>query len=355
MAANHSDDEDFQSADEDGFEEDEQAIANPNIDKNMIIGKKKTEDKVDGVDKRQNKLPTLVSSELVKKQKDVESESGNSDDDEAQAERLKQRNIQLAKKFGSASLPKDIPNPVIPRGDQDDETPPAPPSTPSTKSNIPQYSWRIPTDLNSRLNSVIEANNTEEKTRSVLDRLASDSSEPKLNFLEQIVGDLNKVSITTHDSSSSSSVLPSLSGWSWGSASKLVSSNVSSVLDSVKNLTLPADQDRSSNIEAKEEQRGHNSTSSDQTKVTDSSGHSSSNNGDFFNMTVNAVEKAFGKVTERDQGGNLRLNKPLERLGSMIVDQIGQISTVSDSETKVASEKAKTIAKKDYTHDDKLD
>lgn len=237
-----SDDEDeFQSADEDNYgEETAKAKEAKEIDNKLTQHRKK----------RVDEEITSSSSSKNDEDKDV----AEDDDEEALAERIRERNLKIARKFSaeiakniksSAPIPVKITTSKVNRNQSDKEEgllddveypssnpPPAPPPTPALSSSFSnsqeppissitttelkedcesagtRYGWRIPTksvpkirqlDSPSTPNVEIDKEPNVGQPRTALDRLVDNTSDSK-NLFEKVAEDLKKVSIMNDSS-----------------------------------------------------------------------------------------------------------------------------------------------------------
>lgn len=356
MSNPSDDEEDFLSADEDGFGEEETT--------------KKTDDKDVELDEEELTVsePASGSSATV------------DDDEEALAERIRERNLRIARKF-SAEIAKSVkasaPIPVkgatpsdlkINDLDQDSNCksslPPAPPPTPalsssfnssieipsgpsSTPTSTSQYSWRVPNQPSTVRPQQADAKPNEPKsdqTRMALDRLSESLSQSDKNLFEKVAADLKKVSIRpkTETSEGGEGVATSsgvsiplisdlgstLGGWSWNSATKLltsasqVTSHVGTVIDSVsQHLQQPSSsQQTQPDLAAGEEKPGACESGSCSNDSQPRTSELNTNDG-LVDFTLNTMEslgkKAFGVMTERSESGILQIKgigRPWEHL-----------------------------------------
>lgn len=303
---------------------------------------------------------------------DREKGSDGDDDEETLAERIRERNLKLARKF-SVEIAKNVKAsaPIAVRGtpstDRNDEIelpsiaktglhsspPPAPPPTPALSSSLnpeepnnsgTQYGWRLP--AKSKPSCSKQPDTKSEQTRLALDRLSEQISQSEKTLFTKVAEDLKKVSIKSEDSNtqrptSEAGAIPlisdlggTLGGWSWGNATKLlasasqVTSQVSSVLDSVSQhiqSTGHADQKSTTSSTLGEPSQARPQTGDAQGKVrgdkVSMSATEAVSNDAFVDLTLNAMEslgkKAFGAMTERDESGSLQikgLGRPWEHL-----------------------------------------
>lgn len=413
--SNLSDDEDdFLSADEESFVEEKSEVK---MEKKPDANKKSHEivdnRKDNSQDRNKKSNEAIETSKHSAGQTKIEAKSkfdfeqliDDVDDDEERklAERIKERNLKIAKKFLKVETnetqkkekdntteqifreavvkekklkSQDISYPQLSplqSNSEDKPFPPAPPPTPAADTKTDhassQYPWRQ-SEQQKRAAAIEAASKAKdplsELSKSVLDRLSNNLSGTEKNLLDQIVTDLKKVSIkpdgnkTKNDSQTSASdssgiedCIPILSdlglnNLSWANASKLLSSaTVGSVLDSVKHLAQ-----QSETVSSKSDSSSAGSTSPKSISTTEESSKMSSSepNDDFLKNTFSAVEKAFGAMTERDKSGNLRLSKPLERLGSIFASQVASKSVGQSSSNSISSPDS-SVTKKDYNFD----
>lgn len=215
------------------------------------------------------------------------------DEEEALVERIRERNLKIARKF-SAEITKSVkssaPIPVkgqpnigfkvndtecqnIPGSEAQSSPPPAPPPTPALSSSFnsdepsgslsmegSQYGWRLPAKLKNIGAESLSPHSKSEQARQALDRLSEKLYESDKNLFEKVAEDIKKVSIKSGEPSASadsagasgsasggmpllSDLTSTLGGWNWNSASRLlasasqVTSQVGSVLDSVVNAS----------------------------------------------------------------------------------------------------------------------
>lgn len=307
------DEDDFQSADEDGFEDHKKQtdkipttseIDLPDLNKlDHLLSQEKSTDKLDETPKDKTKViqtftekpekAKLLGSESVEAKRDLES------DEEALAERIRERNLKIARKYSMEIAKNVTPSAPIPvHSDLDtsfgteeidcsnitdpevqSSPPPAPPPTPALSSSYnsedtlspssgsgTQYGWRIAPKVkdNQQEYAQSESSSKSDQARVALDRLSESLPQSEKSLFERIAEDVKKVTITAGDRSSGGSTsadansgpqnsgpaIPlfselssSLGGWNWNGASKLlasasqVTSQVGSVLDSVVNKT----------------------------------------------------------------------------------------------------------------------
>lgn len=351
------DEDDFQSADEGGFGDDETQtdnIATTTTSKTLSLDLNEP-DQVKSQEQSVSSKPEAstdkgdaikTSSDDAKK---IEEQTTSvptdqeDDDEEAMVERIRERNLKIARKY-SAEIAKsvkssspipvqsgpivgfkddDIDYPTITDPEVKSSPPPAPPPTPAlissfnsedTFSSQPspsgtQYGWRIsPKVRENQLESPQADNSKSEQARVALDRLAETSPQSDKSLFEKIAEDVKRVTITTGDrgesessgsldnSKSGSSTIPFLSevglsfgGWNWNSASKLlasasqVTSQVGSVLDSVVNIAP--------NLQPREFQISNN-------QKTESSTTKGNDNSETQNSLSNKNHKAAMSATE---------------------------------------------------------
>lgn len=401
------DEDDFLSADEGASEEDHATLpANKNGDEPDLMESDKIINSREFKESETHSKTTVKSSEVKTKptQKKQEPSSkakdestlsdksnlsaihsvdsqpkvigGDEDDDEEKlAERIRERNLKLARKFSAeiartvkASAPiavrgtppsnrkiNDIEYPNIAEADIHSSPPPAPPPTPALSSSLnsdepsisgTQYGWRLP--AKNKPGRSDEPDMKSEQTRLALDRLSEQVSQSDKNLFTKVAEDLKKVSIKSGESSNSqaSSETPTmplisdlggtLSSWNWSNATKLlasasqVTSQVSSVLDTVSQHLQSSGQagQRSATHSSSNEpptarpQKVDTQEKSRSDKVSMSATEAVSNDA-FVDLTLNAMEslgkKAFGVMTERDESGTLQikgLGRPWEHLMS---------------------------------------
>lgn len=342
----------------------------PNCDEvNPKIGSKENPES-----SRENYLDFSDRPELSPESlKDDQAKGIDDDDEQMLAERIRDRNLKLARKFSAeiaksvkatapiavkgalSTNPKndDIEYPNIPEADIHSNPPPAPPPTPALSSSLSseepgisgtQYGWRLP--VKNRPSCSDQPHMKSEQTRQALDRLSEQVSQSDKNLFTKVAEDLKKVSIKSGESSSAlfssdSSTIPSMSdlggsfsGWNWSNATKLlasasqVTSQVSSVLDTVSQhlqSTGLADQSSTSNSSPSEivQAQGDVQGKLKSDKVSMSATEAVSNDA-FVDLTLNAMEslgkKAFCAMTERDESGSLQikgLGRPWEHLLNM--------------------------------------
>lgn len=306
---------------------------------------------------------------------DAEEKGPEDDDEEILAERIRERNLKLARKF-SAEIAKNVKAsaPIAVRGtpstDRNDEIelpsiaktglhsspPPAPPPTPALSSSLnseepnisgTQYGWRLP--AKSKPSCSNEPDTKSEQTKLALDRLSEQISQSEKNLFTRVAEDLKKVSIKSEDSNSQqpasdAGAIPLISdlgstfgSWNWGNATKLlasasqVTSQVSSVLDTVSQhlqSTGQANQTSTSSSNVGEPCQARPQAGDVQGKVrgdkVSMSATEAVSNDAFVDLTLNAMEslgkKAFGAMTERDESGSLQikgLGRPWEHLLNM--------------------------------------
>ena len=444
MHSSDEDEDDFLSADEEGFGDGEAEPIEKSGSKSEINDVKQPKDKailrkieqgipsaklVEAVMKQDEEVEVIEEeeekeAEKVAKNKSSDSEevsssetadailkqSSNSvaedeedDEDEALADRIRERNLKIARKFSAeiaksikASAPVPVKPPALNVGFKVSDIeypnisehkgsklslPPAPPPTPalsssfnnldeqqSTNASSPtlnttatattQYGWRIlpkiiPTpqasgsgakETGATVIAQSSTSNTIEQTRSALDRLSENASHSEKNLFEKVAADLKKVSIRSEDppvGQEDGGGLPNnpvpliadlgstLGSWGWSGATKLLSSashvtsQVSSVLDSVVNVPSPqVPSQGTSNSTARDEQSqkvkepGESSNENIPTSTSDRPTEDA-----FMGFTLNAMEsigkKAFNVMTERDKYGSLQLKglgRPWEHL-----------------------------------------
>lgn len=309
------DEEDFQSADEEVHDADEINTKGKQKSKpsKLVIGDSKShttevvsdEEKVNVegdptiiLDKDQDKPGASSKKDSDPRSEGTENEAsqntnddGDDDEQEALAERIRERNLRIARKF-SAELAKSVkssaPIPVITSVDTktsnsessnipgaNSKLPPAPPPTPALSSSLnaedqsepsTQFAWRVPAKISTRDERSSSINKDDPMPRLALDRLSDTLSQTEKSIFEQVAEDLKKVAIKTSDTSAFSNAEGSLTdtalsaissisdlgntlgGWGWSGASKLISSasqvtsQVGSVIDSVVGLNIPDDQ-----------------------------------------------------------------------------------------------------------------
>jgi hypothetical protein len=317
----------------------------------------------------------------------------NEDDEEALAERIRERNLKIARKFSaeiarslkaSAPIPVKTPNssarefPEIPdlTDGKSSAQPPAPPSTPALSSSFnncsdptiqttagtlpslsTQFGWRIPpknaTQQSSSGSSTPSKNTkTDDQARHVLDRLSERLSQTDKNLFERVAADIKKVSIkdkevpatvTTTDLPSALTSITdlgnTLSGWGWSGATKLLSSasqvtsQVGSVLDSV--VGVAASEEASSAPKTLADKPKSSNNQPEQQAPTEIA-----YNDPLVDLTLNAMEtiskRAFEVMTTRDETGTLHikgLGRPWEHLlnANKSTDQSPQDERVQDS------------------------
>jgi hypothetical protein len=412
---NQSDiEEDFHSADEDGFDE-EEAIKGPKqgeADKKdkQCNDKVISKESVEPVTSKQNSSKDNSSTEPIKisrensqkhessnlsktcgqdvdfeeKEADEEEdenvgededeeEEEEDEDEDALAERIRERNLKIARKFSAEiarSLRASAPIPVntknspphefsensYPMDHKSSIQPPAPPSTPALSSSFnnlsdqtplttgtssatnTQYGWRMfPKVANQQSSSGTSSpsKNTkpEDQARSVLDKLSEKLSQNDKSLFERVAADIKKVSINDEESQTTTttdtpSALTSitdlgstLGGWGWNGATKLLSSasqvtsQVSSVLDSVVGVSVPDENDAINTRNKVANKTASNDAKSEQAPVD------ITYNDPLVDLTLNAMEtlgkKAFEVMTTRDETGSLQikgLGRPWEHL-----------------------------------------
>lgn len=352
------DEDDFQSADEDGFGDDRTQIENiaatttsetlspdlkePDQDKNQeesVSNKSET-----STDKGKVIETSPEDAKKIEEQTTSVPIDEEDDDEEALVERIRERNLKIARKY-SAEIAKsvksaspipvqsgpsigfrddDIDYPAIPDPEVKSSPPPAPPPTPALSSSFnledtfssqpsssgTQYGWRISPKVKEDQQETSQADNSKsEQARVALDRLAEISPQSDKSLFEKIAEDVKRVTITTGDrvepensdsldsSKPGSSTIPLLSelsssfgGWNWNSASKLlasasqVTSQVGSVLDSVVNIAP--------NLQPEEFQI------SDNQKTESSTTTKGNDNSETQNRSSNRSNKAAMSATE---------------------------------------------------------
>lgn len=312
---------------------------------------------------------------ILKASNNSNEDNDDDDDDEALAERIRERNLKIARKF-SAEIARNLkvsaPIPVKTSSlacdiEQNEDTPrckasmlpPAPPSTPALSSSYTnlndqntagtspplntQYGWRIPsksiTQQSSGASTPSRSVKAEDQARQALDKLSEKLSQTDKYVFERVVADIKKVSIKDEEvptTSDLASALPSitdlgstLGGWGWSGATKLLSSasqvtsQVGSVLDSVVGAAA------SNSSRSATDGTGENNASANQTDGTkqtnDNKPRQASQdityNDPLVDFTLNAMEslgkKAFGVMTTRNESGSLEikgLGRPWEHL-----------------------------------------
>lgn len=311
------DEDDFQSADEEGFGEDlktlDQAAVESNRakvctkgNKNSLVDKCKNDSSDQNVIEALEVKPlesspanrdTTQKEKPVGHQKDKEGivddkceADDNGDEEDAVVERVRERNLKIARKFSaelarnikaSAPIPfkgasppgfkvSDIEYPII----ESDATssPPPPPPTPALSSSFnseeptsspsiggTQYGWRVPAKVKPNQSGAADTSpssaSKSDQARLTLDRLSEKLSQSDKSLFERVADDLKKVSIkpgdaTVPEDNSSTAGIPliydltdTLSNWNWNSASRFlasaskITSQVSSVIDSVVNAS----------------------------------------------------------------------------------------------------------------------
>lgn len=241
---------------------------------------------------QEDELEILKENQKSKSSSSKDEDDNDDDEEEALAERIRERNLRIARKF-SAELAKNVkasaPIPVkivasigfkmsdmegsdVVESENKSALPPAPPPTPALSSSYTaedqpgsstpsttQYGWRIPTRTKVNHSENPASDEKSEQARLALDRLSEKMSQSDKNLFEKVAEDIKKVSIRPQNpssseaqpsSSSSSSSIPliselgsTLGGWNWNSASRFlasasqVTSQVGSVLDSVVNTS----------------------------------------------------------------------------------------------------------------------
>jgi len=311
-----------------------------------------------------------LDSDRIDKGADVSRiDNTEEDDDEALAERIRERNLKLARKFSaeiaknvktSAPIPvretpsvdfkiSDIEYPSIPDADIKSCPPPAPPPTPALSSSFnsdettspisnpsTQYGWRIP--VKPKPEPAISGEKSSpksERARLALDRLAEKLSQPDKNIFEKVAQDIKKVSIKTSDppisacGSGGIPLIPDLGGalgrWNWNSASKFLASAAQVTSDALVGTapdpTVKFSQNKTdARIEGQDGEAELEETqpSSDvRVNKPDTSDRASMNpvdaisNDALVGLTLNAMEslgrKAFDVMTERDGSGSLQI------------------------------------------------
>lgn len=244
---------------------------------------------------------------------------------EALAERIRERNLRIARKF-SAELAKSVkssaPIPVSVNTSADIKTtdsessnipgaksklPPAPPPTPALSSSFnaaedqsgpsTQFAWRVPTKIPTRDERSPSIIKDDQMPKLALDRLSDTLSQTEKSLFEQVAEDLKKVAIKPTDTSaypnaegsltdtalsaisSISDLGNTLGGWGWSGASKLISSasqvtsQVGSVIDSVVGLNLPEQQQQSQQHPATATSSARNNDSKNVPEFSTSDGH----------------------------------------------------------------------------------
>lgn len=314
MSISNDDEDEFQSADEDGFDDDLhddiKVIDSVEDSKSELRPKEQTDRKTECIAEEPeiehssaDKLELSPSVSDVDKSEskhtsNCEDEEEEDDNEEALAERIRERNLKIARKFSaelaksvkaSAPIPvkteppigfrvDDIEYPDIPNSDKNIRHPQAPPPTPALSSSFSaeepssptqdspasQYGWRVPIKPREKpTDTPPQEQSNLNQARVALDRLSEKYSDTDKSLFQKVADDLKRVSIKSEDRpiatdsqdppSQGPSGLPSLSslgqsfgGWNWNSASRIlasaseVTSQVSSVLDSVVNAQRSA-------------------------------------------------------------------------------------------------------------------
>lgn len=298
------------------------------------------------------------------------SQEDEDDDEEALVERIRERNLKIARKFSaeiarnlkaSAPIPVKTSNSTShefseisdPLDSKSSIQPRAPPSTPALSSSFnnltdptaptagtsplnTQYSWRIPPKIASQQSS--SGSNTpsknvkaDEQARQVLDRLSERLTQTDKNLFERVAADIKKVSLKKEETPATTD-LPSalasitdlgstLGGWGWSGATKILSSasqvtsQVSSVLDTV--VGAPAEEGNSSSSATNRAPDEPTSRDTENARVP----RDVTYNDPLVDLTLGAMEslgkKAFGVMTTRDETGSLQikgLGRPWEHL-----------------------------------------
>lgn len=381
MSLSNDEEDDFQSADEDGFADEDDLRDDVEAAK-LEAGHSKQNRKssVSGTDDSTIIEPEIKQTSAHKLERspslsdieklDSEQQASNEEDEGVLAERIRERNIKIARKFSaelaksvkaSAPIPvktelpigfkvDDIDYPDIPGSDQKVRQPMAPPPTPALSSSFSaeeslspnqessgsQYGWRVPIKPRVKQTDTPPKECDIDQARAALDRLSDQYTDTDKSLFQKVADDLKKVSIKSEDPSNvqnptqatpGPSALPSLSslgqtfgGWNWNSASRIlasaseVTSQVSSVLDSVVNAPrgAPTQQKESSELP----QHGSSQTlsgvdpSQAGAKASMSASDAMSNDA-LVDLTLNAMEslgkKAFGAMTHRDETGSLQI------------------------------------------------
>lgn len=280
------DEDDFQSADEDGFDDGTKpkdvvatisTIDSSDLNKpNQLLSQETSIDKSTEalIDKTKVIETFLENPGQVKLESSsgVEEKENREDDEGALTERSRERNLKVATNY-SIEIAKTIqPSaPISVQGDSDIgfdvddieypnipgpeiQSSPPPPPTPSRSSSFnsesnlsqpTQCGWRISAKTkNNRQESTQSENSKSEQARLALDRLSEILPQSEKSLFERIAEDVKKVSITTgdrnnfsqaqssgSDNSKGGSAIPlfselssSLGGWNWNGASKLLAS-----------------------------------------------------------------------------------------------------------------------------------
>lgn len=250
-------------------------------------------------------------NEKMTKKSPLECEKPDCDEEEALAERIRERNLRIARKF-SAEIAKSVkassPIPVKSSGhmnvkqtdnqlessevDPKLSLPPAPPPTPALSSSFSnaedpssQFGWRMP-----KSKGLVKPNEKPDKNtattgaqaRLALDRLSELTCHTdSRNLFERVADDLKRVTIGSNESSENSEVQGqigtsiqsiaelgnTISSWGFSGASKLlasasqVTSQVGTVFDSVGKLAQQTIQSPSSDVEETNRRSGEPSSS----------------------------------------------------------------------------------------------
>lgn len=388
----HSDDEDdFQSADEDGFGDEEQQGGRCKADLKQVTregDQRPTSDEACATIKSSSNRviqaytvePTIVQDDdeknTTKEEHHKPSPTGKTgakpstlvdeddEDEESLAERIRERNLKIARKFSAeiaknnkASIPipvkspapvgfkvSDIEYPSTPEPDSKSGLPPAPPPTPASSSSFSnldeqqsseiknQYGWRIlqshkviPTSQPDTPTRIVDPKG--EQARLALDRLSEKLSQSDKNLFERVAADIKKVSIKSDDppvpdAPPISSVLPSISdlgstfgGWGWSGATKLLSSasqvtsHVGSVFDSVVNVSQHLQPDQA------QQQQGANSEKDAVTEDREHQDRSTSPK----DKNPDEIEKGVGETLSNEALVDFTLNA-MESLGKKAFD-----------------------------------
>lgn len=302
MSLSNDDEDEFQSADEDGFDEDLKEDIAAQAKQADQPGPVKLEDvnkQVDESVKAAAEEPQIRQTSSQKLERcpslsDIEDSKMNltpnveyeEDNEEAIAERIRERNIKIARKFSaelaksvkaSAPIPvkteppigfrvDDIEYPDLPDSDKKSvRQPQAPPPTPALSSSfcadeplaspassaaaaVPgetsgtQYGWRVPIKPRTKQTDIAPPKECDiNQARAALDRLSEKYTDADKSLFQKVADDIKKVTIKSDDppidptqqqsTSSGSSGLPSISslgqsfgGWNWNSASRILAS-----------------------------------------------------------------------------------------------------------------------------------